>query len=1420
MNILLNIDEFAGRSIVPVLCGEDIQGTAFFISSTHLLTAGHVIGPHIAFSSIPIFIKIGNEYVPCKLISNDNEPDYALLECIDYECPEEYILEIVGGSFRKNQQCVIIGYPMELGNGHDYYAVEVKNIRKKDNLMGGFDRIVLRTDYLGFHSYCGFSGSPVFNKSGKVIGLQTDQLFNSLGYASINSFIDVIGSKLGITIESDDALFDDTTYGLYTAKKHTEAQYEKGQYRFKKGLHVPMVDEEIQIESFCGYGLKEREKKIHSDFCEWYSKLAFKELQYVSSKQNIVSFLSDGKITEDFRKELYELMDEQVDNSYKLPNNLRKELGTITQEISKYAMGCRLFSHYRYMCVSGVAGVGKSYLLYREALKISEQTHIYLFQGLEFMEGEMPLDTIVKTLNWGEDNPLEKLNDSLAADNRYAVFFIDAINEGAGRSFWKDALPQLKEKFSDYSRLKLLISIRKLTDDDQLSNIFDGDWRRIELDGFSNVEDAFVKFFEAYEIKDDYKQYLKIEEFSNPLFMKIFCETYRQLSAEERRNALRLPIYRKYLKQRNIDVSKIVDEDCVQDITSRLVLWVANQSVMQYSCGNVPRQQVFKRARRISIYRPWSKSLLFACLKCSVLKEYMSIDGQDYIDFEYDSLGDFLKAGCLLDRNISDKEKLCYIKNAYGILANRNTAEVLKSKNYSFIRAFLSIWNPASEIWNEDIFQKGDLTSILLSSLHFRNVRDKENTLTSYHIESILQNNSEYREPELILNNFSLYSKGLFQPVHEYLLSLEMSERDYIWTTKVNALYEWAQYDELLSKITPNSPIEVTTLLQMEAWMLTSSFPYIRFFVTRKLQKLFTDYPDQIIRIIESFRTVDDSFIHIGLYSSIYGALITIQDLEFVESIGQKIYEIHYEDGKAPNDIMVRHWTLKIFEYIYHVYPKSKLWHNAQPPYSYPENLFEIIGDNDFDIENYFGESMGSKRIQHSLYHWDFSRYIIGTNSNTHSREFYKNEKEPVKLRFIENAIAFLIKNKYGWNDKLGEYDASVPYQARSENAVERIGKKYQWLGLNEVYAYLCDVCKVKINIWSAVENFAEVNYPWYVKEKGYYDPALPSVNIAREKSYELFDVLMPESSLDLDETSFLSNGMNHVPLYITVKDKTGDEWVSLVAYSKMEETEGISTRERFVFYNPIIVGNDKIEEFREWMSDKNFYGRWMPEHTGSIDFRWNEFPWADSYRALDVEDDGNYTEEGHQFRLPYFAQLQEYTEGYPEDFEYLATAYMPFAEMMETMDWHTAERGIIRDANQNVVAINRCMDGDPMDALYVRKSAIDTYLTKTNQSLFYALVGELVIKVGYNYKDLTRLTGAAMYTSQKGVEVIQDLRKEPEVNPKEELTKDEIDELSALLPKTILKTLHDKKKSEILKALSSSVLKDSSEDNDGDIPS
>lgn len=776
------------------------------------------------------------------------------------------------------------------------------------------------------------------------------------------------------------------------------------------------------------------------------------------------------------------------------------------------------------------------------------------------------------------------------------------------------------------------------------------------------------------------------------------------------------------------------------------------------------------------------------CLEANLLREYTTEKG-DFVDFEFDSMGDYLKAERLLSRNCDDSDRFKTLMRIYDRMDADYRSNQNWQKKFNFLKAFLSIWNPPTAIWQQSEFIDGKLTSLLLSSMPLRNQRDERNTLTSDIIGKILQYNPDYIQPGLILQNISLYSTGLIDKIHSKLMNMTMSERDLAWTTKVNELFDGAYYQDLLGPLQLTLQHEIETLLTVEIWMLSTSFPYLRAYTMRRVKDLLSEHADITNKMIDKFHAVNDPYILSGLYAAVYGVIVNVDNADFSRCVAEQILSYHYgEPGKAPQDLMVRHWTLKILELAYHQDSTIDAWNKAQPPYKVTEDIFAEMPEDDYEADVFFGETYGGKQITRSLFHWDFSRYIIGTNSNNESRIFYR-DGEGVSLKKIEHAIAYLIKHKFEWNDDLGKYDSDVPYQTRAENSVERIGKKYQWIGMYRVYAYLCDTCQMKTNIWTSFENYAEKNYPWYAREHDYYDPTLTEKDLALEKSHQLFDVIRSASTMEQNAKDWLQDERQMPTLYFSLKDHDGRDWIVLQAYSTIKEEKGDDKREQFVFYNGAFANKNDYEKLRAWASNTNFYGRWMPEHSGSIDYRWNEYPWADSYLHLENEDDEIFDVGGGEMKLAYEAQLQEDYKGIDEEYQFMSTAYMPCKEMMEMFGWHTAERGVIRDAKGDIVAINRDIPGDPLHALLVLRSKLDAYLEAKNKVLFWCLIGEKQLG-NPPYVNIERLTGAAAYSTVVGIDVIQPLRNEPKAPPRErvKLEKKDISSLS----EELLEQIHE----------------------------
>lgn len=166
----------------------------------------------------------------------------------------------------------------------------------------------------------------------------------------------------------------------------------------------------------------------------------------------------------------------------------------------------------------------------------------------------------------------------------------------------------------------------------------------------------------------------------------------------------------------------------------------------------------------------------------------------------------------------------------------------------------------------------------------------------------------------------------------------------------------------------------------------------------------------------------------------------------------------------------------------------------------------------------------------------------------------------------------------------------------------------------------------------------------------------------------------------------------------------------------------------------------------------QNFYGRWMPERrNGSIDYLWNEYPWAETYkRTLRDVDDWENPDKGATFKinLSYEAQLQEEWIGLDEAEMYLKEVSIPNHLVMEALNLYTAERGVIRAKSDNTIVARNFSIGK-MNGLVMRKKYLDQYLSDNNLALvFYSLGEKYIIQKG-TYQSMGQrydLSGAYCY--------------------------------------------------------------------------
>ncbi len=184
--------------------------------------------------------------------------------------------------------------------------------------------------------------------------------------------------------------------------------------------------------------------------------------------------------------------------------------------------------------ISGKGGIGKSHLI-ADAIARRNMYHerSILLLGQQFHEGEDIATQIRKTLNieCSNDDMLEQFNRVGMQQKTRFLIFIDAINEGCGIGLWNHHTEAFIGLLEKYPYLGLVVSIRSqyLRELYRDNRILDKTIM-IRHYGFSTKEYAAMQaYFKYYNIV--YTNIpMSIDEFQNPLFLRLFCEAHKNTS--------------------------------------------------------------------------------------------------------------------------------------------------------------------------------------------------------------------------------------------------------------------------------------------------------------------------------------------------------------------------------------------------------------------------------------------------------------------------------------------------------------------------------------------------------------------------------------------------------------------------------------------------------------------------------------------------------------------------------------------------------------------------------------------------------------------------------------------------------------------------------------------------------------------------
>lgn len=582
MNFPVNLKKVIYSSVVPVKCGED-RGSAFFISPDTLITARHIVVNNV-LNAQPVLITIDKE-VLCDVvpIAEDGEKvDIVLLKCKEYH--QNDFLKLLSAEFNEDRKLTIVGYPKEFGNCTELISIDVQDrlgTKKED-----YDTMVVRTDSLAFTSYKGFSGSPVLNEKGSVIGISVNQYGNSLGYVSVKNITERLKVQ-DVKVSMDWQSEDFSPCGRGTSQRQVEKSISYAALRYNRNLHISnkKLDEEIDL--FC---LRKKRTDIETDLKEIEDIVLNNTLDF----QDCLTDYQSGNYDD-----LYYIFKRWYENRKRNEKKGRNDKINERKEMSDFTVYDKIYEEFpslvdkwtwarnKIIVLKGNAGMGKTHYICATAERLCKEMNVYLLFGSMFVENR-DFEAQMYEMMSITDKDFKELNDEMIKVDSNALIIIDALNEGATENFWDVSMKHMEDLFKNFERIKLLVTFRN----DEDFNLHSS-YQCIDLRGFeSNTSEAIQKYFNFYQINDENNvlQNRFYNEFNEPLFLTMFCITSRYISYTKK-DANYFSLFLQYIKYRNNQVSRGVDEDPHRNITEKALLKFASYSLYYNNCNPIPRKK-------------------------------------------------------------------------------------------------------------------------------------------------------------------------------------------------------------------------------------------------------------------------------------------------------------------------------------------------------------------------------------------------------------------------------------------------------------------------------------------------------------------------------------------------------------------------------------------------------------------------------------------------------------------------------------------------------------------------------------------------------------------------------------------------------------------------------------------------------------
>lgn len=1078
------------------------------------------------------------------------------------------------------------------------------------------------------------------------------------------------------------------------------------------------------------------------------------DIDCLTQKTNeLISYL------EDFSKN--KLNKEESNHDYYGFINLINGLEDIVRLLNSSEL---LLFNGKVLVLTGQAGSGKSHLL-GDFVQRRQNSGKYsvLLLGQDFTEKSNAWHQILSkqlNLNTTPEVFLSALDSIGEMQKERVILAVDALNEGEGKSLWNNQLNGLIELVSQYPNIGLVLSVRDSYQDIIFKNLNTKNQDKLSYvkhTGFMNNEfEAIQIFFPYYGLQLPSIPLLN-PEFSNPLYLKLFCESlnYQGETCVPKGHKGFNYIVQSYLDGVEQRICEQIEQDTGSHLVQRAINVIAQLQLQEdkYGLYSAVKRKICDELIN-DIAESDAKKFLDYLIKENVISKNAYPDrNEEYVYFNYERIGDYQKANLIL--------KSIHKQNDFVQWLNSEQGKKLSNRvwDYRGVWEALSVLLP--EQFNFEVFEVLDCSKdwswfeIIVENLFFRQPETINIEKLRQFINGFPCSNSNQA---IWINVLYQLATEINHPLnikflHNKLHSFSLADRDAVWTAFIvlNA-YQCPAIDRLLTwchKSCGQENIESEALLLAAiavSWLFTSTDKRNRNHYINALAHLLWNRLEIALELFKEFNTVNDPYVLEGVLSAIHGAVVYSENLSDLKTLALEIDNQIFNKSETeeiyPN-VLVRDYARHIIEYSlqkdgYSSDDIELIRARITPPYR--SHFPDVLPSNEEIDEKYHSD--GQKTIIYSMTteygrgtggYGDFGRYTFETKF--HQWKSYKHGNI-INVDLLSNYACQMIFEQFGYDDKKHlEFDreSRSRYFGRSDTSkIERIGKKYQWLALYEILARVMD------NFPAFVDSYNDGGERDYVRNlDDFYLPKTqikilpptktdvfsPYTNQEQCKTKHYFEIQDNELIDDWVKRNDFSDIGNLLQLTIN-----NEEWLVLERHDEFCELPKFGQEEsydiqKWLQIRSYLVKESQYSKAKSWLKQQNFMGRWMPESNQYYETNMRQFfientisEWQEiSARCEDIEQP--------TFKVIPSVDSHIWAPTYGNDG---ISFYAPTPMIYHGMKMQNCiKEGYWVDLQNNLICFNPHINDEFQNSLLVKKDEFLNFLKERRLKLVWTVLGE-----------------------------------------------------------------------------------------------